>query len=189
MMTETESPKKPIQIIIDKSQIERELNAKLQEANQQIGALEEANRALLAQDKEEFFEEMPKKPTPYVEGESTALLTNEPRYKEESKITTEGSYIEPSWVKGRTHEEIIEKVQHLAKVAENKEDFKKIESKLLKKAINGKGLNMEFYGDSRLFLKSPRHIPEFSSEAQREQIEMFNAKLRENRLKWRNLED
>jgi hypothetical protein len=118
------------------------------------------------------------------EGGDTCRLDQEQPTK--PRIVAEGSYIEPSWVKGENAEEVVSKISYLSAVAENKADFKKIESKLTKKLLN-QGINIEFQGDSRLFNYSPRPIPKLCTDEQRKRIEDYNAKLRVNRQNWRNL--
>jgi hypothetical protein len=174
-MTETneqpkgEQPKNAtLKVVLDHSYQEQKLREELDKANQTIGAL-------LKQDKEKFDLEterkkieasMDKKPTNY-DPQDTASLLNEPSYQNQhSQVTPmEGSDIDPSRVCGNSVQDVICKVEKLSHVAENANEYKKIQSKLLKKMLhNSKALDLTFTGSNIEFLKHPKQISEFASE-------------------------
>ena len=68
-----------------------------------------------------------------------------------------------------------------AKLALNKMNAKLIKS--------GKGLNIEFEGSSKDFLKSPLPISDNLEDSERERRERINDKLKRNRTNWKNLKD
>lgn len=176
-----------MKITLDRTPEVAELQKLLDKTNIELGKMQEINKALLAQDVErerKAIEAKMDKKVPL--GGDTCRLDQDQLLK--PRIEAEGSFIEPSWVKGDNAEEVVSKIEHLSHVADNKEDFERIKSKLTKKILNH-GLNIEFQGDSRLFLKHELPISEFDSVEAKQQKKQFNEKLRINRQNWRNLSE
>ncbi len=177
MMTE-ETNNKNIKVVIDTSATEKRIK---EEYEQKLAEKDETIKALLAKEKKEFIKEIEPRPAP-TGGETSRLYEPEPL-----KIDIEGSDIDPSWVKGSNVGEVIEKVNILSKQAANKNEYKRIQSKLLKKMISGnKPLDMTFLGSSKDFLRSELPIRELDSEEIRQQKIDYNNRLKANRTNWRN---
>ena len=165
---------KQVKVFLDNTPREEKLQNELNQANRTIGAL-------LNQHKKEFEETIEPKPAP-IGGDTAPLEPTEPR------IVVDGSYIEPSWVNGDSPEEVISKVEHLSRVADNKADYQKIMSKLARKMLHGKPISIQFEGSLKDMVKSPKAIGEFDDEETKELKRAFNERLRANRTKWRQID-
>ena len=165
---------KQVKVYLDNTPREEKLQNELNQANRTIGAL-------LNQHKKEFEEIVEPKPAPM--GGDTAPLE-----APELKVEVDGSFVEPSWVKGDSAEEVISKVEHLSQVADNKADYQKIMSKLARKMLHGKPISIQFEGSLKDMVKSPKTIGEFDDEETKELKRAFNERLRANRTKWRRID-
>lgn len=169
---------KEIKVSIDPTPMEERIKSQFE---QQLKEKDDLIKSLLARDKQEFVESIePKKPTEY--GDTARLET-----AYEPKIEVDGSYIEPSWVKGSTAQEVISKIEHLSHVADNKADFQHIKSKLTRKMLHSdKPLDIIFQGSSKEFIKSEIPISEFDSDSLKSKKTSYNERLRQNRVNWLN---
>jgi hypothetical protein len=91
-------------------------------------------------------------------------------------------------VKGKTVGDVIAITEKLSKVADNKEQYQRIMSKLTKKMLKGKPINLEFKGSIKDMVKSPKPISEFASEEQEVRLTAYNEKLRANRTNWKEVD-
>ena len=98
------------------------------------------------------------------------------------------SDLDPSWVKGKNEAEVIAVTEDLAKQGNLQANA--IIQKLTRKILHSdKALSIEFHGDSKLFMKSPKPIPEFCSAEDKARLESYNSMLKTNRQKWKNLSE
>lgn len=173
-----------VRVLLDTTPQVVSKDAEIARLNQELGKMQETNKILLEEQHKNFTEQKHIETPP--EG-TTARLNEEHEGQRIFTVSSEGSYIEPSWVKSSSHEENIAIVQHLAKVAENKEDFQKIESRLLKKVIKGnKPFDMTFLGSSKDFMKSPLPVTDDLPIAEQERRRKKNDYLKANRCSWKN---
>src|SRR5665648_137418 len=176
----SEEPKKEIVVKIDSTPRELRLQG---EYEQKIKEKDELIKALLTQDKLEFTPNRPKKA--HENPENTAILTNEPSYQDEHvlrNIDYENSDIPLEWIRGKNEAEVIEKVEGLAKIG-NK-DCKNIMSKLTRKIIHDKPIDMIFIGSNIDFMRSPKPINENMGDEEQERRKKLNERFRQNRFKW-----
>ncbi len=173
---QSEQPKakdKTINIVLDTS-------LQIKELNNIIAQKDETIKCLLAEHKEKFELEterkkiessMDKKPTNY-DAQNTASILNEPSYQKQHNINSipidlEDSNVPPEWVKSSSVPELLQTVEKLSHVAENKGTYQKILSKMVKKVINNSSkpfdITMTPNCKSKDFLKSELPINEFDS--------------------------
>jgi hypothetical protein len=169
---------KKIQVVIDKTLVEKELAEKLNDANRKIGSLEEANRALLSQDRKEFVSEIePKKPN--TNGESALLYEPERR-----TMPIEPDSIPLEWVHGKTDIEVLAITKGLAD--KGNVDAKKAIRTITRRSFRD-GLNLEFHGSSIDFNRSELPVNDSMPIEEQQRRIKRNQFLRENRCKWVDL--
>jgi hypothetical protein len=179
-MTE-QANKQPIKVIIDKTQVERDLADKLNEANRQIGSLEEANRALLNQDRKEFIPTIePKKPNAL--GETATLYEPEPEKHVFKNV--DASTIPLEWVHGKSDIEVLAITKDLAD--KGNVDAKKAIRTITRRSFKD-GLNMEFRGSIVDFSRPELPVNDSMSIEEQERRKRRNSFLRENRCRWVDL--
>ncbi len=174
---------KTIKMTIDATAREQRLLEDLNKANQTIGAL-------MGQHKKEFIEGE-QRPAPNGDQEDTSTIDREDRARNgnDTRIQSAGSYVDVDWVKGSTVPEVIEKIEYLSKVADNKEVFKKIHNSLVKKVLHGKPISIQFEGSlKQLATTREKQIPEFCDDSTRKQLQSWNTKVRANRVNWSEIE-
>jgi len=184
----TEQPNKNIKILIDRSEEIKAKDSEISRLNQELGKMQEVNKALLSQDAERERQkaEYVNSPRPAPVGGETANLENEPQYRKETfQIDWENSDgIEPSWIKGKNEAEVIQLTEQLAKrgskMAQNA--LKTIARRSFKK-----GIDFQYEGNSLLFNKQPMRINEFDSEQTKTAKQAYNDKWLKNRVAFRDL--
>ena len=168
----TEAPIKKentVRILLDSTPREERLKAEYEE---KLAEKNETIKGFLAKDaleeerkRAERVNDPPK--APIGDPSSTAPL-EEPTH--ELRIQSEGSHVDPTWVKGESISEVIEKIEYLSKFADNKETYKKIMSKLTKKMLHDKPISLEFQGSVKdMATKIEKPIPEFCDEQTKKQ--------------------
>ncbi len=173
-----------VKVMLDTSPQVIAKDEKIAQLNKKIGEQENLIKAMLVRDRAEFTPSDPKKPPE--NPENTAILTNEPSYQDEHvlrNIDYENSDIPLDWIRGKNEAEVIEKVEGLAKMG-NK-DCKNIMSKLTRKIIHDKPIDMTFIGSNIDFMRSPKQINENMAVEEQERRKKLNERLRQNRFKWR----
>jgi hypothetical protein len=179
----TDSPtKKELIVKIDTSEAEKRIRNEFEE---QLKTKDETIKSLLSSHKAEVIEGEQKAP---IGGDTCTLEANEKaRIGEETRISIEGSYVPFDFVRGKTENEVIQKIELLANSeCDNKADYQRLMSKLTKKVIqSSKPLDMTFMGSSKEFIKSPKPINEFDSVEVKAQKNAYSDKLRANRTNWR----
>ena len=184
-MSNQEQPQKTptVKFVIDRNPEIENLRTELENEKIKNSKNEETIKSMLKSEKEKFEDGIVdghKKPT--VGGDIPPL--EQKRY--EQTISLDGSYIPSDMIFGKTPTDVLEKIETLAKSqAENADEYKKILSKVAKKALTSdKSLSLTFKGDNRLFLRTPKKIGEFDSQEIKEIKEKYNEKLRQNRTNW-----
>jgi hypothetical protein len=168
-----------IKITLDNSLQVAELQQSISAKDQRIGELESTVKNMLIDHKAKFELENKQMGAPY-NSESPPLEA--PQRK---PIDMQGSNLSPNQVCGSSVEQLFDNISKLSHVAENASEYKKIQSKLLKKMLhNPKPLDLTFKGDSKLFLRHDVSIGEFDDEYTKKQKENHNNLLKANRQKW-----
>jgi hypothetical protein len=189
-MTEQDQPKTEqtknatLKVVLDHSYQEQKLREELDKANQENTKNIETIKALLVDHKEKFESE-----TNYagLKNPTVDLNSNPPLEQPKRPINMEGSSINPNQVCADSVEHLFDNISKLSHVAENRDEFKKVESKLLRKMLhNPKPLDLTFKGSSIEFLRHPKIASEFASEEEKRIIEQSNNRQRINRQKWVN---
>jgi hypothetical protein len=173
-----------VKVVLDTSPQIAAKDEKIAELNKKIGEQENIIKAMLVRDKAEFTLSEPKKAPSGGDTVSYEQNAQSNRRIDTYQLDIANSDIEPSWIKGKNAEDAIAQTEQLAKIGNV--GCQRILSKLCKRALKS-GIDIEFEGESRLLLKHDLPISEFDSTEVKQQKQAYNQKLRENRLKWRNL--
>jgi hypothetical protein len=182
-----ENPKTPIsnvKITLDRTEIEKDKDAKILELSTELGKMQEANKTLLAQHKTEFEAQTKDglKIAPK-DGETATYDVHEPEEYKLSNLDLENSDIPLSWVKGKTEAEVIEIAEHLAR--HGNPEYVRVIQKLTKKLLHGdKPLDMTFKGSSKDFMRNELKVRETDTKEIRNIKEQVNSKLKANRCNW-----
>lgn len=187
-MTEN-TAKKEVQVNLDLAPLEARIRSQYEE---QLKAKDETIKALLSQEKERLFYEQERKkaenvnnPKPAPIGGDTALYQSN-KFKESYPLDVANSDIDPSWIKAKNVPEVIALTEELAR--KGNKDCQLIIDKLTKKVIR-KGINLEFKGSAKDFLRSPLPITDNLPVEEQERRKKVNERLIENRQNWVNLDE
>jgi hypothetical protein len=187
-MTEEQQTTKNMTIKIDTVALEERLKSQYEE---QLKAKDETIKALLSQEKDRLINEKERKQAEYVNSPKPAPQGGDTAQYESNShrvhfpIDIANSDIDPSWIKGKDEADVINQTEQLAKMGNT--GCRKILNILGKRVLKS-GIDIEFQGESRLLLKHDLPISEFDSESVKLTKQAYNQKLRENRLKWHNLQ-
>jgi hypothetical protein len=181
-MSETEPKSTKLNIVLDRTEEIKSKDEKIESLNKELGTKDEIIKSYMKNDVDEQRRKIEHPVQPPTTGE-TAHLYEEPK----QKIDFDGSEIPSEWLKANSVPELLNAIEKLSHVAENKEEYKQIMSRLTKKVIRGK-IDMEFHGSSKDFMRTAKIINENDSDEIKSRKEIFNARLRANRQNWKNLE-
>ena len=92
-----------------------------------------------------------------------------------------------SMMTAETPEELVAICENNAKMGDK--ERQRILSQLTSKMIKPNKLDMQYEGNIKDFMRSPKIINEFDSEEVKRQKENFNNKLKNNRVNWTNIND
>jgi hypothetical protein len=160
-------------------------DAQIAELNKKIGEHEGTIKAMLKDHSKEFI---PREPAPPTIGGDTAPL-HAPQHDSFKVAQWEDSDVPTEWVKGNSALDVLNKVEQLSKIAENKDEYKKILGKLAKKSLTGnKALDMTFTGSNVDFVRMPKLIGEWDSDELKAHKQKYNEKLRKNRTEMWDVE-
>ncbi len=171
-------------------------DAEISRLNEELGHKNEIIQAYMVSEKnkmqQEQYEAERKKAEEAVCGKKPTICDAEdtaPLYapkREIFKVDMEGSNVDPSWVKGNSAQEIIQTVEKLSQVAENRDEYEKILSRLGKKVMHSdRPFDYTFIGSNIEFIRHPKQVSEFASSEEKERVERYNAKLLKNRVQWK----
>ncbi len=173
---------KNIRVLIDRTPELVSRDNRIAQLENQLGKMQQYNEALLIEHKKEFVESEPKKAP---EGGDTASYESN-SHRVQFPIDIANSDIDPSWIKGKTEAEVIALTEELAK--DGNVGCQKIIDKLTKRVIKN-GINMEFRGNAKNFLRSPLPISDNLPVDEQERRKKANARLTANRQNWVNLNE
>ena len=103
------------------------------------------------------------------------------------KVHFDAEDVPISMVSAATPEELVAICEKKAKIGDK--ESQRVLSQLTGKMVKSGKLDMEYEGDIKDFMRSPKIINEFDSEEVKRQKENFNNKLKNNRCKWSNIND
>jgi hypothetical protein len=172
-MSETpEQSKNPkINISIDHSENEKQLQKQLDEAHIKIGAL-------LAENKKEFVPSIEVKQPPLSSPQDTAQL--EPKRQTSGSIELDVDCSIPLEAKGDSPQQIFEFLDTNAR--KGNRDAQKILGRMVKKTFSGdKAFDATFTGSNIDFNKTPKVIGEWDNSELKAHKTQFNERLRKNR--------
>jgi hypothetical protein len=188
-MSNQEQPKNQnprLNIVIDKSDIEKDQAAKIENLIRENQAKDDIIKNMLVDHKEKFELENTNSQGlkfPPVGGDSAPLES-----PKRDVIHLTCSDIDPAWVRENSPQAVIARVEELSRMADNKNknEFAQILSKIAKKSIQGdKALDITFVGKNCDFMRSPLPLNDAMSIEQQNHAKQRNEKLGNNRINWK----
>lgn len=174
-----------VRVLLDPSPTVVSKDAEIARLNQELGKMQEINKALLAQDAErERIKAIRKnEPAPPPNTGETALLTNEPNYRQ-TAMQIEPDSIPIEFIKGKDIPEVLTITKGLAQ--KGNKDAQKALNTITKRSLK-QGIDFQYEGNALLFNKRPYVISEFDSSEVKEAKQAFNAKWLKNRVAFRDM--